>query len=580
MNIQSTGKASHIRSVVMYIVMAFSFCLFLYLSFHTVAPDMGFDNERVAVIGGDWLIEQGNEISRSSLPGAAALEKGKTIRYSVQLEDCGVRGNSIMFRSIHQYVRVYLEGELINDFGYRQKTIFGEAPYNAWVITRLPEDWEGKMLLIEETPYYDQYSGRLETVYIGTRNSLVFMVVHQSLPAVLFNFAIILAALLLLGFSVVFHKRYVTSQLRYLSIFSIVTCGWLILESGGYQILWGSAPLISNLLFLLFFLIPPTCIRFMLTYESFSKDVWLIRLYWLSIVNIVIVNLLQFAGIRDYIECLVGTHAIIILIMVDILAHYFFCKMRGEKPKDIPLIQACLTFSIFGIMDIVRFYMNGTAAGSSFFSQIGVVLFFIILIYYAVHGMLEEREADVKQTVLEHMAYIDLLTGLPNRNAFEKEMERLRGQNQKIAAVVVADLNDLKKINDTWGHQSGDKSLVIAANSLKTVYPECSGLYRIGGDEFCAILMEGTTQELKSMAELLDGEAARQAESEGLPFPISIAVGWAAGDERGIDIAFHKADMNMYEKKQQMKRKRLSARSEDPTESLTACGGISDETDE
>ncbi len=86
-----------------------------------------------------------------------------------------------------------------------------------------------------------------------------------------------------------------------------------MLESGGYQILWGQAPLVSNMLFLLFYLIPPACIQFILTYESFSKDKWLNLLYWLSCINVVVVSVLQIAGISDFIESLIGAHVLLVL---------------------------------------------------------------------------------------------------------------------------------------------------------------------------------------------------------------------------------------------------------------------------
>ncbi len=63
------------------------------------------------------------------------------------------------------------------------------------------------------------------------------------------------------------------------------------------------------------------------------------------------------------------------------------------------------------------------------------------------------------------MAYTDLLTGLPNRNAFEKRMEALRGSGISGTMVVVADLNDLKRINDQRGHQKGDEALIFVADA-------------------------------------------------------------------------------------------------------------------
>ena len=107
------------------------------------------------------------------------------------------------------------------------------------------------------------------------------------------------------------------------------------------------------MLFLLFYLIPPTCIRFILTYDSFSKDKWLNLLYWLSCINVVVVSVLQIAGIRDFIESLMGAHVLLVLIMAELLFQfvwlpfyqyyhsgatyrdsYYFLRAKGELSPE------------------------------------------------------------------------------------------------------------------------------------------------------------------------------------------------------------------------------------------------------
>ena len=65
---------------------------------------------------------------QSELPGPFSPQKEELIRYSTELGDYGIKGNSVMLRAVHQYVRIYLEGELIEEFGYNQETPFGNAP--------------------------------------------------------------------------------------------------------------------------------------------------------------------------------------------------------------------------------------------------------------------------------------------------------------------------------------------------------------------------------------------------------------------------------------------------------------------
>ena len=153
-------------------------------------------------------------------------------------------------------------------------------------------------------------------------------------------------------------------------------------------------------------------------------------------------------------------------------------------------------------------------------------------------------------------------------------MEALRGSGISGTMVVVADLNDLKRINDQRGHQKGDEALIFVADALKASFQDKEELYRIGGDEFCALSSRITGKELEDFAASLQ-KKLEEGETK-LGFPVSVAVGWSREDECGIDLAFRRADFTMYEKKQQMKRHQDETRLE-PSE--CGCGGIKKETD-
>ena len=92
---------------------------------------------------------------------------------------------------------------------------------------------------------------------------------------------------------------------------------------------------------------------------------------------------------------------------------------------------------------------------------------------------------------LAHMAYHDALTGLPNRVAFSErlfqELARAKRRNE-VVAIVFLDLDRFKDVNDTLGHDAGDRLLVAVAERLRGAMRETDTLARISGDEFCIIL--------------------------------------------------------------------------------------------
>lgn len=114
----------------------------------------------------------------------------------------------------------------------------------------------------------------------------------------------------------------------------------------------------------------------------------------------------------------------------------------------------------------------------------------------------EERERLVAAAYeIDRLAYFDALTGLPNRRLF---LDRLRDAVERGAAtgagvgLIVLDLDDFKRINDTFGHEAGDRVLVAVSHRLGQVVREGDTLARVGGDEF-ALLATGISSESRAM---------------------------------------------------------------------------------
>lgn len=89
---------------------------------------------------------------------------------------------------------------------------------------------------------------------------------------------------------------------------------------------------------------------------------------------------------------------------------------------------------------------------------------------------------------LKYLSLHDALTGLYNRAYFETELKRWAGSRDYPITVIIADLDGLKLINDTMGHNIGDEMLKAFAEVLKSVFRPSDGVFRIGGDEFAVIL--------------------------------------------------------------------------------------------
>jgi diguanylate cyclase (GGDEF)-like protein len=163
---------------------------------------------------------------------------------------------------------------------------------------------------------------------------------------------------------------------------------------------------------------------------------------------------------------------------------------------------------------------------------------------------LRERECQFEQ-----MAYFDFLTGLPNRRAFLDQFNRLSALVQRqggTLALLLIDLDQFKQINDSLGHDAGDALLIESARRLQSAIRESDYLFRLGGDEFCILLIDAgdvASVEVccRKLTECFTAAVPFQA-SEMRTSP-SIGVARFPADGQSLDELYKLADMALYEAK-------------------------------
>jgi diguanylate cyclase (GGDEF)-like protein len=153
------------------------------------------------------------------------------------------------------------------------------------------------------------------------------------------------------------------------------------------------------------------------------------------------------------------------------------------------------------------------------------------------------------ERVLEHerLAYTDALTGLWNRAKFDRVLQRVANPSD-IHGLLLIDIDNLKGVNDTFGHRTGDALIqIIAARTAAAVAP--NWLFRLSGDEFAVIV--GPANDLGSLAGNILASAAVSAECNGHSIVPAVTIGGACLD-RGLSIedVRHRADFALYDAKE------------------------------
>lgn len=190
-----------------------------------------------------------------------------------------------------------------------------------------------------------------------------------------------------------------------------------------------------------------------------------------------------------------------------------------------------------------------------------ILIFLIPFIYTFLGYLVNAREKLLKKVRESEEKYrtlslYDGLTELHNRRGFDflAEQQLKTANRTKIQMLLLfVDVNNLKRINDTFGHQEGDKALIVTANILKKQIRKSDILARIGGDEFVALINKSIDNLPEILANRLE-ESIRTYNAEGInKSKLSFSIGFAhyyPTSPCSIKELLNHADKNMYEQKQ------------------------------
>jgi diguanylate cyclase (GGDEF)-like protein/PAS domain S-box-containing protein len=170
------------------------------------------------------------------------------------------------------------------------------------------------------------------------------------------------------------------------------------------------------------------------------------------------------------------------------------------------------------------------------------------------------RERQTVIAKLESLSLLDDLTKLYNRRGFLVESrQQLKKAQQSRTRVffLFMDLDNLKWINDSWGHQKGDEALRHFASILQSALRRSDIKGRLGGDEFAILVMESEDLSPEILIDRLQAKIDAFNEEHQLPFPLSISMGVSFYDPEfpcSVDELLIRADKLMYEQKREKRR--------------------------
>ena len=488
-----------------------------------------------------WEKADGTE-EEIRIPGKYDVPAGELLVIrSVLPED--YNENTIAIRASIENVRIFIGGELRTVYDTKDTRPFGKNSASRYVFCETSGEDAGQELRIELQSFSEKYSGVVNTVYCGDKSDIWGYLFHSYFMVTMIAGFVLLAGLAVLIFSLVLGIVYKTRfDLEYLGWCMILGAVWMLGESKLRQLFVSNASILSDMCFFAVMLCPvPVLFYIDSVQQGRYRKVYHVA-ECITCANFVICTVLQVLDIADFITTMFLSHLVIAGTFLTILITIIRDIIRGTAKKyKLPLI-GIVAVIIAVILEMTEVYRAVSMSG--IFVGAGLMVLLVVTLIQTtdhIHELELARQREARES-------LDYLTGLPMRNKGEKliteKMQKLEGY------LGFADMDNLKKINDVYGHKAGDRALRLVGEML-TECMENAVICRLGGDEFLFYLPEVSEAEMNTrMRRLFESfEAAKDVNAE--TSPASLSCGLCMCRQGGsFEEYYMKADKALYHVKQ------------------------------
>lgn len=514
-----------------------------------------YDSEYISLVSG-WYDENGKIDKLTEYK----YDKSAVLYYDI-IND-SFDGKALFLSSKGSAVRISLDGEVLYSYAmelrWPDKLALGENT----CIAKFPQECMGKTIKLELVSYYDNLS--VPIIVLSDEENIVAGLFAEYSASFFMAFVIVLlAAMILLIYAVAKLKKIMISgkAILYLALFMILSAVWVITDSKICQLYFSNTIFIAHISFMSFYMFP---VAFLLFFKEMYKDYEkktniFIYMFIISIAAIVAMYIFNIYSIMQSIWII---HLNIILAMVYIITVMVRQVMKKSEKISKIMLAGIGVLCVFSLLDIVRFYFHQydrVFVKNSVGFNIGFIFMILMLIFATIEYYAGVIRNNIRSSVYKKMAYTDSMTRIGNRNAFKRYLIKMAEESAGVFSVGIAvlDLNNLKTVNDTFGHASGDLLIKGMADILRQITDIKTVLFRIGGDEFVCIMPDVSACYNAEEAIRRNIEIYNKTSE----FKISAAIGYAYRDISGEDIheklvnVFKEADDKMYEDKRKFHEK-------------------------
>lgn len=496
-----------------------------------------WNNERVCVTntretGENQQIEdyEVKEVEDASLPIGVCRE------YSWTLDGIHRGEEALVFYTLHQYADVSVNGETVYSSRPAEGNRIGKTIGSGWAIVPLYETDNGSRICVRIIPVYESVRDRSMSFEISSRYDIFRSQLKKNLMQLILAGTCLVVGLIIMVVQIflIWKKRSRSWDIFFLGNSTMFIGLWKITDTPFSPFIFEQN--IKALGYIIIGMLLLGMIPLALFLSGRFRDYHSGLMTALALLGSGValsVLVLQLAGVADFKQMLPVAHLMLILLAVCLLVLAMGRIRRSPDLRTKTAFWLSLILFSGAALDLLLFYINKNSNNTGF-TLLAVLIYTLGL--FTVNMMETGKRA-----------YTDTYTGLFNKSRWEVLMDSPDPITDPIG-IMMLDLNHLKHVNDTMGHQAGDKMIVNFANILRNSIPPTNTICRWGGDEF-AVLFVNVNLEMIEQYEWKIKKAVRQYNASGAKPALEYAVGHALSNEfpqMSRRELFQKADERMY----------------------------------
>ena len=493
-----------------------------------------------------WKDSEGKEYNLRCLPH-------QDIELSVHVGDVNLHNKRLCFKSVDTNLVIKADGMIIYSYDSEPKNILGRSYGMYMHEVEVPND--ATVLEMDLEPIFRDMPPKIDHMQITDPGVFVRDIFEEGLPGFCFCVLMLVLGGIMIIIGIIGKDQ---NEFYMLGTFSIIIALWCVNDTMILQMLTDNPSVTRLLNYMTFIFLPYPPVLFVQQMTG-NRQRWLSRIVLcLVVLNFIINVLFTSFNISDYHYFVIQGQVVIVFAIIAGL--YMICYAVKYKTCTKRLLSSLAVgsgFTVISILiDLIRYHMNVyvmTDVGA--FTRVGVFMFLVVVGLYLIQEYNNKLIESNRVEVMTQLAYTDALTGLKNRLSFNEREKQLKVSNE-CCIIIQLDINNLKVVNDVYGHLEGDRHITNAAEIIQDCFSDKGDCYRTGGDEFIVVISGSDDEryvkkDVEKMRELSDF----YNKNDKPPVPLGIAYGVACCKGAAGELAktMQLADQRMYECKHRMK---------------------------